>query len=64
MYLLVMRKACVAVLFAFKWLHSFVKALDEIFENMQTNLMPFLGSLEPLNHCFLYVVKTACGTST
>ena len=27
---LVMNEACVAVLFAYKWLHNFVKALDEI----------------------------------
>ena len=30
MHVLVMKEACVAVLFAFKWLHNFVKAPDEI----------------------------------
>ena len=29
-HVLVMNEACVAVIFAFKWLHNFVKALDEI----------------------------------
>ena len=29
-HLLVMKEACVAVLFAFKWLRNFVKALDKI----------------------------------
>ena len=30
MHLLVMKEACEAVLFSFKWLHKFVKALDKI----------------------------------
>ena len=30
MHVLVMKEACVAVLFAFKWLRNFVKALDKI----------------------------------
>ena len=29
-HVLVMNEACVAVLFAYKWLHNFVKTLDEI----------------------------------
>ena len=29
-HVLVMNEACVAVLFAYKWLHNFVKVLDEI----------------------------------
>ena len=45
-----MNEACVAVLFAYKWLHNFVKALDEIKKKIQTDLMAFVGSLEPLNH--------------
>ena len=46
-----MNEACVAVLFAYKWLHNFVKALDEIKKKkIQNDLMPFVGSLEPLNH--------------
>ena len=44
-----MNEACVAVLFAYKWLHNFVKALDEILKKIQTDLMAFFGSLEPLN---------------
>ena len=45
-----MSEACVAILFAYKWLYSFVKALDEI---MQTVLIPFVGSLEPLDYLLL-----------
>ena len=30
MHVLVMNEACEAVLFGYKWLHSFVKALDEV----------------------------------
>ena len=44
-----MIEACVAVLFAYKWLHNFVKALDEISKKIQTDLMAFVGRLEPLN---------------
>ena len=44
-----MNEACVAVLFAYKWLHNFVKALDEILKKIRTDLMAFVGSLESLN---------------
>ena len=50
---LVLSEACVAILFAYKCLYSFVKALDEIKKKMQTVLMPFVGSLEPLDHLLL-----------
>ena len=52
-HVLVMSEACVAILFAYKCLYSFVKALDEIKKKMQTVLMPFVGSLEPLDHPLL-----------
>ena len=45
-HVVVMNEACVAV---YKWLHNFVKALDEILKKILTDLMPFVGSLEPLN---------------
>ena len=45
----------VAILFAYKWLYSFVKVLDEIKKKMQTVLLPFVGSLEPLDHLFLRI---------
>ena len=48
-----MSEACVAILFAYKWLYSFVKALDEIKKKMQTVLIPFVGSLEPLDYLLL-----------
>ena len=52
-----MNEACVAVLFAYKLLHNFVKALDENYlKKTLTDLMPFVGSLEPLNALFLKLV--------
>ena len=48
-----MSEAFVAILFAYKWLYNFVKALDEIKKKIQTVLMPFVGSLEPLDHLLL-----------
>ena len=39
MHVLVMNEACVAILFAYKWLHIFVIAPDEI-KKLQTVLMP------------------------
>ena len=30
MHVLVMNEACVAVLFGYKWLHIFLKAVDEV----------------------------------
>ena len=49
-----MPEACVAIRFAYKWLHNFVKALVMMkFKKMQTVLMPFGGSLEPLKHLLL-----------
>ena len=52
-HVLVMSEAFVAILFAYKWLYNFVKALDEIKKKIQTVLMPFVGSLEPLDHLLL-----------
>ena len=46
----------VAVLFAYKWLHNFLKALDEILKEIQTDLIPFVGSLEPLNHLLHFLL--------
>ena len=39
-----MNEACVAILFAYKWLHNFVKALVKMkFKKMQTVLTAFVG---------------------
>ena len=49
-----MNEACVAILFAYKWLHNFVKALVKMkFKEMQTVLTAFVGNLEPLSHLLL-----------
>ena len=52
-HVLGMNEAWLTTLFAYKWLHKFLKALNEV-KKMQTFFMPFVGNLNwSLNHLLL-----------